>query len=105
MQKEAQLRESESRFRRLFETAKDGILILDYRTGKITNANPFINELLGYSSDELLEKELWQIGLFKDIEASQIAFRQLQEQQYIRYSDLPLQTSDGRMVQVEFISN
>src|ERR1051325_23801 len=105
MQKEAQLRESESRFRRLFETAKDGILILDYRTGKITNANPFINELLGYSSDELLEKELWQIGLFKDIEASQIAFRQLQEQRYIRYSDLPLQTRDGRIVEVEFISN
>jgi PAS domain S-box-containing protein len=105
MQKEAQLRESESRFRRLFETAKDGILILDFSTGKITEANPFINELLGYSSDELLGKELWQIGLFKDIEASHAAFRQLQEQRYIRYSDLPLQTKDGRTVEVEFISN
>jgi PAS domain S-box-containing protein len=105
MQKEAQLRASESRFRRLFETAKDGILILDFRTGQITDANPFITELLAYSSDELLGKKLWQIGLFKDIEASQIAFRQLQEHGYIRYSDLSLQTRDGRIVEVEFISN
>jgi PAS domain S-box-containing protein len=105
MQKEAQLRESENRFRRLFETAKDGILILDFSTGKITDANPFITERLGYSSGELLGKELWQIGLFKDTEASQIAFRQLQEHGYIRYSDLPLQTKDGLIVEVEFISN
>jgi PAS domain S-box-containing protein len=105
MQKEAQLRESESRFRRLFETAKDGILILDFSTGQIEDANSFIAELLGYSTDELLGKQLWQIGLFKDIQASQAAFRQLQEQGYIRYSDLPLQTRDGRIVEVEFISN
>jgi len=105
MQKEAQLRESENRFRRLFETAKDGILILDFSTGQIEDANSFIAELLGYSTHELLGKQLWQIGLFKDIQASQAAFRQLQEQGYIRYSDLPLQTRDGRIVEVEFISN
>jgi PAS domain S-box-containing protein len=105
MQKEAQVRESESRFRRLFETAKDGILILEFATGQITDANPFIRELLGYSTNDLLGKELWQIGLVKDIEASQTAFRQLQERGYIRYSDLALQTRDGRIVDVEFISN
>jgi PAS domain S-box-containing protein len=105
MQKEAQVRESENRFRRLFETAKDGILILEFATGQITDANPFIRELLGYSTNDLLGKELWQIGLVKDIEASQTAFRQLQERGYIRYSDLTLQTRDGRIVDVEFISN
>ena len=105
MQKEVQLRESESRFRRLFETAKDGILILDFASGKITDANPFISELLGYSTEELLGKQLWQIGLSKDIEASQAAFRQLQEQGYIRYSELPLQTREGRIVEAEFVSN
>ena len=105
MKKEVQLRESENRFRRLFETAKDGILILDFATGQITEANPFISELLGYSTEELLGKRLWQIGLAQDIEASQTAFRQLQEQGYIRYANLPLQASDGRIVEVEFVSN
>ena len=105
MQKESEIRESEIRFRRLFETAKDGILILDSDSGKITDANPFITELLGYSTDELIGKELWQIGLFQDIEASQAAFQQLQDEGYIRYHDLPLETKSGRKAEVEFISN
>ena len=66
---------SELRYRRLFETAKDGILILDASTGKIIDANPFMTELLGYSHDEFLGKELWEIGLFRDIDASRAAFR------------------------------
>jgi PAS domain S-box-containing protein len=102
---EIALRNSEIRFRRLFETAKDGILILESNTGKITEANPFISELLGYPPDELLGRELWQIGLFQDIHASQAAFRQLQEQGYIRYHNLPLLTKAGRRVEVEFVSN
>src|SRR5919106_1051588 len=102
---EIAMRNSEMRFRRLFETAKDGILILQSNTGKITEANPFISELLGYRSDELIGKELWQIGLFQDIQSSQTAFRQLQEQGYIRYHNLPLETKTGRKVEVEFVSN
>jgi PAS domain S-box-containing protein len=105
MRKESQLRESELRFRRLFETAQDGILILDSASGKITEANPYIKELLGYSTDELIGKELWQIGLFQNIDASQAAFHELQEEGYIRYHDLPLETKSGRKAEVEFISN
>jgi PAS domain-containing protein len=56
------LKASEMRYRRLFETARDGILILDSETGKITDANPFMEELLGYSHEEFLSKELWEIG-------------------------------------------
>ena len=105
LRKESQIRDSEVRFRRLFETAKDGILILDSSDGKITEANPYITELLGYSTDELIGKELWQIGLFQDIEASQAAFQRLQDEGYIRYHDLPLETKSGRKAEVEFISN
>ena len=86
------LRTSEIRYRRLFEAARDGILILNAGTLKITDANPFMTELLGYSHDEFLGKELWEIGLFIDKEASQTAFRELQETGYLRYEDLPLQT-------------
>jgi PAS domain S-box-containing protein len=96
---------SEIRFRRLFESAKDGILILDAETGAIDDANPFVLDLLGYSRLELLGKHLWDIGLFGDIEASRASFRELQERGYVRYEDLPLETKDGRHVEVEFVSN
>ena len=102
---EAALEDSETRYRRLFETAQDAILILDEPTGKIFDANPFIKEMLGYSQAELVGKELWQIGLFQDVEESKAAFRELQEQGYIRYEHLPLETKDGRKVEVEFVSN
>ena len=99
------VRISEVRYRRLFESAKDGILILDAHAATITNANPFITELMGYSMEELRGKELWQIGLFQDVESSKGAMRELQEKGYIRYEDLPLETKAGRRINVEFISN
>jgi PAS domain S-box-containing protein len=99
------LKASEVRYRRLFETAKDGILILDADTGQVTDANPFLENMLGYSHAELLGKTLWEIGPFRDIAASQSAFRQLQSNEYIRYENLPLETQEQQRRQVEFVSN
>jgi PAS domain S-box-containing protein len=99
------LKASEVRYRRLFETAKDGILILDADSGRITDANPFLLDLLGYSRAELLGRMLWEIGPFKDVAASRGAFRKLQQKKYIRYDDLPLQTKGLERRHVEFISN
>src|SRR5437879_969033 len=92
----ARLRTSEIRYRRLFEAARDGILIMDPDTRKITDANPFMSELLGYPHAELLGKELWEIGLLKDEAASRTAFRKLQQNHYIRYEDLPLRAKTGK---------
>jgi PAS domain S-box-containing protein len=105
IESQAALRTSEIRYRRLFEAARDGILILDPKTRKIVDANPFITELLGYRHEELLGKELWEIGLLRDEEASREAFRELRENHYIRYEDLPLQTKSGQRREVEFVSN
>jgi len=99
------MKSSEVRYRRLFEMARDGILILDSEFGKVTDANPFMTELLGYSHDELLGKELWEIGLLKDKDASQEAFLHLQRENYIRYEDLPLENRRGERREVEFVSN
>ncbi len=99
------LRESEVRYRRLFESAQDGILILDAKTGKITDVNPYLVHLLGRSQNEFLGKKLWEIGLFQDAEKSKSAFKELQRDGYIRYDDLPLETWDGRYIDVEFVSN
>jgi diguanylate cyclase (GGDEF)-like protein/PAS domain S-box-containing protein len=99
------IKTSELRYRRLFEAAQDGILILDATTGAITDVNPFLIKMLGYSRAEFVEKKLWEVGAFRDIEASQEAFEALQKNEYIRYEDLPLRAKNGRLVDVEFVSN
>ena len=99
------LRSSETRYRRLFEAARDGILIVDTASRKITDVNPYMSELLGYSPAELLGKELWEIGLLKDAEANRTAFRELEQKGGIRYEHLPLQSKDGKRHEVEFVSN
>jgi PAS domain S-box-containing protein len=96
---------SELRYRRLFETAQDGILILDAETGQVVDANPFMKDLLGYSQEEFLGRKLWEIGPFKGEAASKIAFAELQHKDRIRYEGLPLETKDGLRVEVEFITN
>ncbi len=102
---EEALKDSEARYRRLFEAAQDGILILDAKTGAITDVNPFLVELLGYSHAEFLGMALWDVGLFNDVEECKGAFRKLQSKKYIRYDDMPLKTRDGRCINVEFVSN
>jgi diguanylate cyclase (GGDEF)-like protein/PAS domain S-box-containing protein len=99
------LRDSEVRYRRLFESAMDGILILDAQTGRITDANPFLENLLGYEHGELIGKALWEIGPFRDVVASRKSFRRLQALEYVRYDDLPLETRTHERKQVEFVSN
>ena len=101
----AAMEHSEVRYRRLFQMAKDGILILDADTGKVIDANPFMTALLGYSHTEFLGKELWEIGLFGDINESRAVYRELQEKGYVRYENLPLKSTSGDKVEVEFVSN
>ncbi len=104
-QSEEALKISETRYRRLFETAQDGILILDAETGQIADVNPFLVEMLGYSYADFLGKRLWEIGPFKNINASKASFLELQDKGYVRYEDLPLEAKDGRQIAVEFVSN
>ena len=104
-QSEEELKASETRYRRLFETAQDGILILDAETERIADVNPFLIEMLGYPHEDFLGKKLWEIGAFEDVEASKAAFGELQAKGYVRYEDLPLKTKNGRPISMEFVSN
>ena len=102
---ESDLRNSEQRYRRLFQSAKDGIVILDASSGKITDANPYIAALIGLDSRELVGKELWEIGLFRDIDENKAVFTRLQRDGYVQYDHLPLKNVSGETVDVEFVSN
>jgi two-component system cell cycle sensor histidine kinase/response regulator CckA len=96
---------SETRYRRLFETAQDGILLVDADTGYINDVNQFLVDLLGYTREDVLGKKLWEIGAFRDASASRAAFRRLKHTGYVRYDNLPLRTRDGREIDVEAVAN
>ena len=99
------LQASEIRYRRLFETAQDGILILNAETGQIDDVNPYMIDMLHYSYEEFLGKQLWEVSPFKDTALNRAAFEELLDKGYIRYKDLPLETKEGKPVAVEFVSN
>jgi PAS domain S-box-containing protein len=105
MQTEQALRASELSYRRLFEAAKDGILILDVDTGRINDVNRFLIKLLGFSRNEMIGKTVGELSPFKDIESNKVMLERLQKDGYVRYENLPLETKDGRHIAVEFVSN
>ena len=104
-QAEEKVRISEIRYRRLFEAAHDGVLLLDPVTCRITDANPFMTTLLGYPHDQLVGKELFEIGLLQDKAASQAMFQGLKKTHEVRYENLPLKAQSGRHQEVEVVAN
>lgn len=98
-------KDSEKSYRRLFETAQDGIVVIDADTERITDINPFLVNMLGYRRKDFIGKSLWRFVPFKDIRANQSAFKDLIRDGYVRYEHLPLQSRDGRSIEVEFISS
>lgn len=101
---EARLRESEQRYRRLFETAVDGIVLVDAATHQIIDANPAMTTLLGFPYTNLIGKTLWDIGLFADRAATMDVFQALQEHTTIHSPHAVLPTYDGQQRDVECIS-
>lgn len=102
---ESLLHASELRYRRLFESARDGILIVDADTGMVSDVNPYLIERLGFTRGEFLGKKLWELGFFRDIIANKASFAELQQNEYVRYEDKPLETANGQRIDVEFVSN
>jgi PAS domain S-box-containing protein len=103
--KKKELQMFEKRYRRLFETAKDGIIILNADNGVIVDVNPFLINMLGYSKEEFLKKHIWDIGTKDNIGLSKESYKELQEKEYVRFEDLPLEAKNGKLTHVEFVSN
>jgi PAS domain S-box-containing protein len=103
--KKKSLQVFEKRYRRLFESAKDGIIILNADNGVIVDVNPYLINMLGYSKENFLTKHIWDIGTKENIDLSKQLYLELQEKGYVRYEDLPLEASDGKLIHVEFVCN
>ena len=103
--KKKELQMFEKRYRRLFESAKDGIIILNADNGMIVDVNPFLINMLGYSKEQFLTKHIWDIGTKENIILSKQSYKELQEKEYVRFEDLPLESINGKLIHVEFVSN
>ncbi|ALC16589.1 cyclic di-GMP phosphodiesterase response regulator RpfG [Desulfuromonas soudanensis] len=99
------LENSEIRYRRLFESAQDGIFILNTATGRINEVNPSLLDILGYSREELVEKKLGEVDAFEDFEARRESFPDLEKKAFVHYKNLKLKTKSGRPIQVDFVCN
>lgn len=98
---QAALRASEQRYRRLFETASDGILLLDPETGEVKDANPALAAMVGQERTMLMERTLWELPPFKNVPACQQILAGLQDQRQIRLDDWVLETGRGTSINVE----
>lgn len=96
------LRTSEIRYRRLFETARDGIVILNAETGRIEDVNPFLVNLLGYPESYFVGKKLWTLGAFKETAAWQVELSALMNQESPLHKTVHLRRKDGQVLAVEF---
>jgi PAS domain S-box-containing protein len=101
----AALNASEVRYRRLFEASPDGVFLFDADSGLVTNVNPYMMELLGKTRDQLVGKNLWDIGLFQDEARGREVLAELQKKNYHRYDHLPIVTPAGQRHDVEFTCN
>lgn len=102
---EEAMRASELRYRQLFESAQNGILVLDAESGAVVEVNPALANLLGLSHVPFLNLKIWETGIFKDILADKDKFAELRKRGYVRYDNLPVTTKDGREINLEFVSS
>jgi PAS domain S-box-containing protein len=98
---ESLLRDSEERYRRVFETARDGIVLLEKSEGNITHANPAFAELSGYSTEETIGKKLHDVGVLSHMGDFQRMLEALDESGIILYSDVPVRTKAGQDIDTD----
>jgi PAS domain S-box-containing protein len=100
-QLESLLIDSEEQYRRLFETASDGIILLEKREGKITQANPATEKLLGYTEKESIGNKLQNIGVVLDTSDFQTTMRNLNKSGIINYRNVKVETKSGQHIDTE----
>jgi PAS domain S-box-containing protein len=99
------MRDSIAQYRRLFETAQDGFLIVNAETGLIVDVNPSLSDLLKYPRSRFIGEKIWELGFFNHIVASRENFVKLQQQEHTRFERVPLESAAGRRMEVDLVSN
>ena len=101
-QAEAALKESEARFKLLFEYAPDAYYLMDLQ-GNFLDVNRDTEELSGYGREELIGKNYQALPLFDDRQNSMVAalFQQAVNGKILGPVELNLNRKDGGKVIIE----
>jgi len=102
---EEALKESEERYRALFEGAGEGILVAGIQTKKIVRANPAICMMMGYSNEELISMGLEDIYPTKDLSRLTDEFMALARGEKTRATDIPCLRKDGTIIYADVVSS
>jgi two-component system CheB/CheR fusion protein len=97
--------EAEVRYQRLFETAKDGMLLFDAETEKLTDVNPYVLELTGYGREQLIGCRLSELGAFREAREATRIVAEARLADVVRRDDVSLITIDGRRIETELVAN
>lgn len=96
---------TESRFRKLFDSARHGVMLLDALTGDVIEVNDYLVSMFNYPLSEVIDKKVWELAAVKNVKQARDAFKKLQKNKIVKFEDLPLQAKDGHIVHVEFTSD
>lgn len=97
-QMEERLEESEARYRRIFETTSDGIILLEKVAGQIAQGNPAVERMLGYSPAEYVGKTLLDIGVPIDVRDFPAVMQGLEKTGILNYEDVSVTTRSGHVI-------
>jgi PAS domain S-box-containing protein len=100
-QLEARLADSEKLFRRLFETASDGIVLLEKSEGKIVLSNSATEKMLGYSTQECIGSKLIDIGVKLDMCNFPELLHTLNTNGILNYKDMTITTKSGHCINTD----
>ncbi|MGD0878864.1 MAG: PAS domain S-box protein [Anaerolineales bacterium] len=92
---ERKLQASEERFRRAFDTAQDGMLLIKKTGGQILNSNQSAEHMLDYPKRSLRKKNLWELGILKDERQFRQTSLELEEKGVVDFVDRVIPTRDG----------
>jgi PAS domain S-box-containing protein len=102
---EKKLKESEQKYRGLFESTTDGIIVLDAR-GEISDVNTRALELLGFKREDMIGSNFLNLGLLtpKSLSIIVIQFEELLSDKVAKSHETEIKDKAGNVLNIELSS-
>jgi PAS domain S-box-containing protein len=98
---EEKLKESEQRFKAIFDNAADGILLADVENKKFYLGNKAICQMLGYKLEEIKNMTIWDIHPKEQISFVSRDFEKRARKEVVLAEDIPVKRKDGSVFYVD----
>ena len=96
---------AEIRFQRLFETAKDGIVVVEAETETVLDVNPYFLQATGFARESIVSRKLKDAEPFSNLPETAGLISLLKSRETVRYDDLPLRKGNGGTIDMEMVAN